>query len=177
MIEHEVKLAFDTLEAARTAVHTAGGRLLLSPRLQHDRLFAGSDGRFRSDGSTLRLRRDGDRAFVTFKGPVQGGDVKSREETETTVGDADTFEAILRAAGFAPWFRYEKRREEYALGSARVAIDETPLGVFVEIEGPPPAILDVTISLGRTSADYIRDSYRALWLKSGAAADSDMLFS
>jgi hypothetical protein len=42
---------------------------------------------------------------------------------------------------------------------------ETVVGVFVEIEGSEQGIADTTAALGRTPADYIVDSYRALFLQ------------
>jgi adenylate cyclase class 2 len=46
-----------------------------------------------------------------------------------------------------------------------VAIDETPVGVFVEIEGGEQGIAAMAETLGRTTADYIIDSYRSLFLQ------------
>jgi hypothetical protein len=51
--------------------------------------------------------------------------------------------------------------------------------VFVEIEGSAQGIADMTAALGRTPADYIRDSYRALFLhyrESLGFHGSDMVF-
>ncbi len=75
---------------------------------------------------------------LTFKGPArfeQG--IKTREERETSVGSAEEAEAILLRLGFVRRFRYEKRREEWRLFGCAVALDETPIGNFVEIEGDP----------------------------------------
>ncbi len=60
-----------------------------------------------------------------------------------------------------------------------VAIDETPVGVFVEIEGSERGIEEMTRTLGRSPSDYILDSYRALFLHYRDAhglAGPDMLF-
>lgn len=129
-------------------------------------------------GTALRVRADGDRAFLTFKGPVTPGAVKAREEIETEAASADALLAIATALGYQPAFRYEKFREEYAVDSAVLAVDETPIGTFVEIEGEEPVIHALAARLGFTPADYVTASYRALFRASAAAASGarDMTF-
>ena len=61
--------------------------------------------------------------------------MKVREEIETVVGDGDILLRVLKELGLHVWFRYEKYREEFAHEDVIVAIDETPVGIFVEIEG------------------------------------------
>jgi adenylate cyclase class 2 len=63
------------------------------------------------------------------------------------------------------WFRYEKYREEFEGDQVVIAVDETPIGTFVEIEGSEAGITATAAALGRTTADYILDSYHALFLK------------
>ncbi len=46
-----------------------------------------------------------------------------------------------------------------------IAIDETPVGVFVEIEGGEDAINAAARGLGKRPSDYITDSYRFLFLQ------------
>jgi hypothetical protein len=46
-----------------------------------------------------------------------------------------------------------------------IAIDETPVGTFVEIEGGEARIHETASALGRTHDDYITDSYRMLFLR------------
>ncbi len=115
-------------------------------------------------GTALRVRADGDRAFLTFKGPVVPGVVKAREEIETEAASADALLAICAALGFVPAFRYEKYREEFALPGAVIAVDDTPIGVFVEIEGDEAAIHHLAGRLGFATTDYVTASYRALFL-------------
>jgi adenylate cyclase, class 2 len=179
MVEHEVKLPFSSVEAARHAVATAGGRLDVSRRLVEDVLYDTPDRRLRQSGQTLRLRRDGAGAALTFKGQKQAGPVKSREELESRVGDAEVIDTLLRRLGFVAVFRSEKYRAEYLLGSAHVTIDDTPVGVFVEVEAGPEEIARVTGHLGRTPADYVLDSYPELWRRWCAARPNesgDMVF-
>ena len=178
-VEHEVKLPYPSVEAARQAVSAAGGRLDVPRRLLDDRLFDTEEQRLREIGGALRVRRDGARAFITYKGPLQPGAVKSREEIETAVGSADAAEAIVVSLGFRRWFRAEKYREEYLLGDARVTIDETPIGVFVEIEAAPAAIDDAAARLGRGRDDYRLESYPSLyaaWCRARGCALTDMTF-
>ena len=51
------------------------------------------------------------------------------------VGDGEVVQHVLEELGLHVWFRYEKYREEYAAEDVTIAIDETPVGTFVEIEG------------------------------------------
>ena len=179
-LEQEVKLAFVSIEAARQAVQTAGGRLVVSRRLILDRLFDTPEFDLRNQGATLRIRRDGARGYLTWKGPLRAGPVKSREELETSVGDADVAEATLLALGFRASFSSEKHREEYALDDALVTIDDTPAGVFVEIEAIPEAIARAAARLGRTPDDYRLESYPSLWRRwceEHGQPSCDMLFS
>lgn len=157
----------------------AGGRLDVSRRLLSDVLFDSEDGRLRAEGTAVRVRRDGHRTFLTFKGRVQRGPVKSRDEFETTVGDPEMAELILAGLGLRPWLRTEKFREEYLLGSARVVIDETPIGVFIEIEATPHEIDLAATQLGRGPADYRLESYSRLyfdWCQAHRLPPTNMTF-
>src|SRR4029453_7097987 len=93
------------------------------------------------------------------------GPRKLRDESETVVARADEAQRILGALGFAPRFRYQKFREELSLDGLIVAIDETPVGTFVELEGDEPTITAVAARLGRGPADYVLASYRSLFLE------------
>jgi len=165
LIEHEVKLSFESPEAARHAVTTAGGRLVISRRLIDDRLFDTADRALARGGTACRLRREPGRAFLTFKGPVQPGPVKTREEAETAVENADDIERIVNLLGFRIVFRSQKYREEYDILGANVTVDETPIGVFVEIEAAPDIIAKVSGLLHRSPLDYRLESYPKLYLE------------
>jgi len=120
----------------------------------------------------LRLRRAEGRAVVTYKGPATvAQDVKSREELEVVVSDAEVFERILAGLGLKPRFRYQKHRETYRHGDAEIVIDETPIGTFLEIEGAADAIHGVAAALGFSRDDYVLESYVALFLASGGVGD------
>jgi adenylate cyclase class 2 len=162
VLEQEVKLSFASLEAARQAVHTAGGRLVRSRRLQQDRFLDTAQLTLSEQRLALRVRREPDATTLTYKGVPQGGPVKSREEIETTVADADALELVFARLGFTERWRLEKHREDYVIGDAHVFIDDTPAGIFIEIEGTPELIESTTALLGKTTDDYILSSYRSL---------------
>jgi adenylate cyclase, class 2 len=163
MIESEIKLRFESAAAARAAVLALGATPLHARRLQDDCLLDTSDEVVRRRRSALRVRVEAGKSLLTFKGPVQPSSVKMREELETIVVDGPVLVRILEALGFRVWFRYQKYREEFALDEVVIAIDETPIGTFVEIEGGERRIAETARALGRGPDDYLLDSYHALF--------------
>jgi adenylate cyclase, class 2 len=180
-LEREVKLQFDSADDARRRIlaSAVGASPLRGRRLQEDRLLDTDDQHLFKRRSALRVRSENGRSLLTFKGPVQPGALKVREEHETVVADGEVLLTILRELGWAVWFRYEKYREEFAAGDVVIAIDETPIGVFVEIEGPEEGIHRIAALLGRSADDYVTSSYRALYVdhcRKRGADPGDMLF-
>src|SRR5437660_7466164 len=164
-LEREIKLRFDSPEAARAAVIEAGATPVRGRRLQEDCLLDTADDLLRRHRSVLRVRMESGKSLLTFKGPVQPSLMKLREELETVVGDGTLMLRILEELGFHVWFRYQKYREEFALDDVIVAVDETPVGAFVEIEGGERSIAETVQALGRGPADYLVDSYRGLFAR------------
>ena len=163
--EREIKLRFESVEEARAAILAAGGTPLYGRRLQEDSLLDTEDESLRRRRCVLRIRIENGKSRITFKGPVQPSAMKLRDEFETLIGDGVLLLHIFGELGFHVWFRYEKYREEFSHEDVTVAVDETPVGVFVEIEGTEPGIMAMAEALGRTPNDYIVDSYRGLFLQ------------
>jgi adenylate cyclase class 2 len=69
----------------------------------------------------------------------------------------------LRGLGFRPGFRYEKYRTSFHLNALHIDLDETPVGVFLELEGRPTAINRAARVLGFSPKDYIRSTYWTLY--------------
>jgi hypothetical protein len=84
--------------------------------------------------------------------------------------DGDAFHAILTALGTAR-SSATSHRETYRWREVEIVIDETPIGTYLEIEGPVDVIHEAARALGRGPADYIGDSYAALFLASGGIGD------
>jgi adenylate cyclase, class 2 len=164
-LEREIKLCFRDAQEARQAILATGATPLRGRRLQEDYLLDTRDDQLRQRRCVLRVRLECGKTLLTFKGPVQNSPMKLREELETVVGDGLLLMHVLEELGFHVWFRYEKYREEFAHEDVIVAIDETPVGVFVEIEGSEHGINATAEALGRCAKDYIVDSYRGLFLQ------------
>jgi adenylate cyclase class 2 len=164
-LEREIKLRFASTDEAREAILRLGSTPLLGRRLQDDSLLDTLDGRFREKGCVLRVRMENGKSRVTYKGPVQPSVMKLREELETVVGDGEVLLRVFEELGLRVWFRYEKYREEFSHEDVTIAVDETPVGVYVEIEGSERGIEATAAALGRTPADYIVESYRGLFIQ------------
>lgn len=178
-LEREIKLRFGSVDEARAAIIACGATPLLGRRLQEDSLLDSDDEALRRRRCVLRVRTENGKSRLTFKGPVQPGVMKIREELETVIGDGEILLRVLKELGLHVWFRYEKYREEFAHEDVIVAVDETPVGIFVEIEGSESGIAAMAGALGQKECDYIKDSYRGLFLQHREAfgiAGPDMVF-
>ncbi|HXE09238.1 MAG TPA: class IV adenylate cyclase [Acidobacteriaceae bacterium] len=121
---------------------------------------------------------------------------KVRIETETVVDDGPAMGAIFEQLGYTPVFRYEKFRTEWSQVTSTIdgplfekdaglpaprlrshlVVDETPIGDFAELEGPP-AWIDATLErLGIDPGACITESYGRLFLawkqRTGSTAEN-----
>lgn len=164
--EIEVKLPTADLGAVRERLSRAGARMRAERHDESNDLYDDADRKLSGSGRTVRLRQAAGRTILTYKGSVRfDGGVKIREEREVEVSDAAEADAILRGLGLERRFRYEKRREEWDYAGCLVALDETPIGDFVEIEGPPPDIRKLIAELALDSTEAIPYSYAELYLR------------
>jgi adenylate cyclase, class 2 len=179
MLEREIKLRFANPAEARAAILKAGATPIRGRRLQEDCLLDSPGQEIRERRCVLRIRIEQGKSLLTFKGPVQPSAMKLREELETVVGDGEVLARLFGELGFSVWFRYQKYREEFAHGDVIVALDETPIGTFVEIEGGEEGINKMAAALGCGPVDHVVDSYRALYCQYCDEHDqpcTDMLF-
>ena len=136
MVETEVKFFIQEPKKAAQKL-TELGAVLKQPEVYELNLrFDRPDGSLTSKRHVLRLRKD-TRARLTFKGQAYAiGDVGARKEVEFEVSDFDAAQAFLEALGYEVSMVYEKHRETYHLDDIEVVVDRTPLGNFIELEGP-----------------------------------------
>src|SRR6266849_3725420 len=142
--EIEIKFRVPDLHSLTARLRDLGLRQI-TPRTHEMNILFDLAGRpLRAKGDLLRLRKYGDTWLLTHKAKAKN-------------------DAILIALQFQPCFRYEKFRAEWQGEQGHLVIDETPIGNFAEIEGPPQWIDSVARDLGVTPADYITETYAALF--------------
>jgi adenylate cyclase class 2 len=164
--EIEVKLAAKDLGALRESLRGQGARLAAAKHDEVNDLYDYDDASrsLAGSGRTIRLRTAAGKTILTYKGKArfQNG-VKTREEREVEVSDGGEAEGILAGLGLSRRFRYAKRREEWSFEDCAVALDETPIGDFVEVEGDPASIRKVFVHLGLDFGEAIPYSYAELY--------------
>ena len=158
-------------------------------------IFDTPDGGLAKHGQLLRIRTESpqaqgrakaknskQRVVLTFKQPIPGAAAgstrhlgrgyKVRDETELEVSDAGSLTQIFEGLGMSGWFRYEKYRSTFQLPNSKpwaqgllIELDETPIGTFVELEGPVEAIDRAATELGFSRNDYVLKNYLVLYME------------
>lgn len=148
------------------------------PGAFEDNWILDRDDELRSGGRILRLRTDGGRARLTFKGPLRlEGNLKVREEREVEIGDSEEARALFEHLGYTVVRRYQKVREEWHLGGVTIALDHTPIGDFAEFEGDGAETVAKRCGFDANNAE--RRSYLRLYedhLKEHPDAPPEMVF-
>ncbi|HXO45606.1 MAG TPA: class IV adenylate cyclase [Candidatus Cybelea sp.] len=174
--ETEIKLGVPHLGAMIQKIGGLG--IKCSGRVrERNTLFDTPNGDLRCRGRLLRVRVETPapsalvpgglrRTVVTFKSPVRasaGSRYKEKLERELVTRSRRSWPSGLRSLGFRPGFRYEKFRTTFHLPGLHLDLDETPVGVFLEIEGAPGSIDRIARRLGFSPRDYIRSTYADLY--------------
>jgi adenylate cyclase, class 2 len=177
--EIEIKFRVEDVRALSRKLRAAGFQLKTKRTREINTLYDLPGQVLRKRKELLRLRSYGPSWKLTHKSSGKVGRHSSRVELETSVGDGKKMEAILRALGYSPSFRYEKLRAEWSDGKGNVVVDETPIGNFCEIEGKPRWIDATAKKLGARTEDYITRNYATLfaeWKERTGSAAREMTF-
>lgn len=143
--------------------------------------FDDAAGSLRAANKVLRLRQCGGQTILTYKADAGSeNSIAHRVEIETEVSDLDNAMAILNGLGYEVSFIYEKFRSVFTDGELTLMVDRTPIGHFVEIEGPDDeSIRDCAKRFGLDMADATSDSYSKLfrkWKERTGFSGRDMIF-
>ena len=166
-VETEIKFRVDDLLALAARLESAGFHLDTPRTFESNVLYDTPDRGLRARTEILRIRQYGGKWTLTHKrlpddGPGEDRH-KHRVETETQVSDGKALAEVFRSLGLAPAFRYEKWRTEYSDGEGHCVVDETPIGVFAELEGTPQWIDRAAAQLGVPHERYMTLSYGRLF--------------
>lgn len=179
--EIEIKLRMDAPRARIAArLRSLGAKLLLPRHFEDNYIVDDRKGSIARSGSLLRVRLAPPAATLTFKGPrkiVRGA--KSRTEMETEISQGATLLKVLEKIGLRCRFRYQKYRTVYRSGRVLIALDETPIGNYIEVEGSPAGIERVSGKLGFARDRFITVSYYDLFVtyrRANHVRSKDMIF-
>jgi len=191
--EIEIKLRVADVVAFRSDLKRARAREIIPRTHESNTLYDTAQQDLRRRGRLIRIRieqpasnlaeRHSQRisdAVLTYKGPSPAPrklkkaspDPKNRTpfkikfEAEVRFAGADEMADILQGLGLHPVFRYEKFRTTFVLPSIsalKIELDETPVGIYLELEGTPAGIDRAARLLGYGREDYLKTTYAALY--------------
>jgi adenylate cyclase class 2 len=183
-VEIEVKFRVADGPALEQRLVALGFRQITPRTFEKNVLFDTDDRALRAQQAILRVRQYGERWVVTHKCLPKDNDPESRHkhrvETETEVEDGEAIGSIFDQLGYHPAFTYEKWRTEYADSEGHCVLDETPIGLFAELEGPAEWIDDISHKLGLEASDLITLSYGRLfdeWRQQTGSSAQDLTFA
>jgi len=179
--EIEIKLAIPDAPFGRLLLRQAGFTVARRRVFECNIVFDTARLALRKTRRLLRVRQVAGQTRLTYKGAPLVARHKSREELEMPLDAPDVFVAILDRLGYRPTFRYEKYRTTYheAGVAGEIVLDETPIGVYLELEGSPRWIDRTARRLGFHQSDYITASYVRLyldWCRQHRVKPRDMVF-
>ena len=164
MLEVEMKFPVVDFSTFRDRLASAG---VQDPAAHHeeDHYFNAPDRDFARTDEALRLRRIGAANRVTYKGPKQDAQTKTRTEIEVPIADGDQaandFIDLLTHLGYRPVAVVRKKRHTYRLEvdgfPLEVCLDEVEeLGRFAELEilAPPERLEAARAVLLKTAARF-----------------------
>lgn len=164
-IEHEAKFILTDADAVRARIialkgQTEGRFFETNIRYEND------NESLKTSGILLRLRKDR-KVWLTYKSPssVIDSGVKSMNEMEVSVSDFDTMNDILEGVGFHRAQIYEKWRETYELNAAKLCLDTMPFGEFLEIEGTPEDVRELSSTLALPWESRVLDNYLTIFAR------------
>ncbi|HXE15013.1 MAG TPA: class IV adenylate cyclase [Bryobacteraceae bacterium] len=163
--ETEVKLRVADKDVTLGRIAAIGFRVSKPREFESNTLYDTPARSLLESGTLLRLRQAGNRGIITWKGKSIPGPHKSRPEIETEIGSVDDMARLLCQLGYEPAFRYDKYRTEFkdGDGDGTIVFDETPIGFYLELEGPAEWIDETASKLGFSAADYELKSYGSLY--------------
>jgi len=177
--ETEIKLEVRDPQALKRRLREVGFRPVQARHFESNAVFDYPDHRLWKAHRLLRLRLAGGQWTLTLKAaPDRSHPYKVRSETDIRIKEGSLLPEVLETLGLREAFRYDKYRTVYARGAGSrkaagptLVYDETPIGNYLELEGPQRWIDQVARELGYSRKDYITASYGSLYRRRCQALD------
>ena len=186
-LEVEVKLSLSTREEAVGRLEGLHVALESERHFEDNEIYDTPDGVLSREGRLLRLRVAAGEVLVTYKEKVHTElRAKVRREVQTVVGSAEAMREIFSRLGLVRIYRYQKYRTYYGWIDPEtgerlaIALDDTPIGTFIELEGPKESIDRAARQMGCKEDDYVLEDYRTLhsaWLEQRGLPPGDLVFA
>lgn len=99
---------------------------------QQDTYFEAPGWKLSKTDELMRIRREGKKYILTYKGPAQGKEIRIKPKIEFQV-DPD-LKNVLEKIGYKKILQINKKREEYLFDETEIALDRVEsLGEFIEL--------------------------------------------
>ena len=140
MKETEIKILGIDRVAIEKKLLSLGAKIVFDDQI-HALYYDFPDNSIRSNCHTLRLRRAGEKSFITLKKDLEGTMAKIREEHEIEVSAFNEMKYLLETLGLKTWLEVKKHRTSFEFKGAHFEIDThhdayAYIPQFLEIEGP-----------------------------------------
>jgi adenylate cyclase class 2 len=187
-IETEIKFRVADSSTLEEKLSSLGFQLVTPRSFESNILYDTQDRSLRAKRELLRIRQYNKRWLLTHKRVPDSGigedRHKHRVETETELSDGAALAEVFASIGFVPVFQYEKWRSEWSdhrtPDGGHCVVDETPVGVFAELEGPPEWIDRIALELDVAPEDRMTLSYGRLfelWKEGTGSTARDLTFA
>ncbi len=134
MVEAELKIPL-AAEVSWEDISLPPGTVCVGEVEQKDTYLSHPNRNLAANDEALRVREEGGRCWLTYKGPKRGGSVKVREELEVGFQSREALLELFERLGFLAVAQVCKRRRVYRCGQVSICFDDViGLGRFVEIE-------------------------------------------
>jgi adenylate cyclase, class 2 len=183
-IETEIKFHVADTAELEAQLSSIGFRLITPRSFESNTLYDTPDRTLRAKRELVRIRAYAGQWLLTHKRVPDSGigedRHKHRIETETELSDGVALAEVFASIGLVPVFRYEKWRTEWSDDQGHCVVDETPLGIFAELEGPPGWIDRIATQLAVAPEDRMTLSYGRLfeqWKELTGSGAQDLTFA
>jgi len=184
LIETEIKFRVAKTQELESKLSSIGFNLITPRSFESNTLYDTPGRTLRMKRELVRIRQYNGKWLLTHKRIPDSGigedRHKHRVETETELSNGIALAEVFASIGFVPVFRYEKWRTEWSDDTGHCVIDETPLGVFAELEGAPEWIDQIAQELGVAQEDRMTLSYGRLfeiWREQTGSSAQDLTFA